>query len=96
MHLDSAGAWALFPKIVDDMYDLTLDWVYRGHTFFKEYKETNVCDVPRVSRSSDEIDMLKKTQNRYRTLNNLRYSPGGRSVNDFELVIQRWDMDQQI
>lgn len=25
MHLDSAGAWSLFPKIVDDMYDLTLD-----------------------------------------------------------------------
>lgn len=39
------------------------------------------------------METLKKTPNRYRTLNNLRYSPGGRSVNDFELVIQRWDMD---
>lgn len=93
MHLDSAGAWALFPKIVDDMYDLTLDWVYRGHTFFKEYRETNMSEVSKIFRSQDEIETLKKTPNRYRTLNNLRYSPGGRSVNDFELVIQRWDMD---
>lgn len=51
MHLDSAGAWALFPKIVDDMYDLTLDWVYRGHTFFKEYRETNMSEVSKTSRS---------------------------------------------
>lgn len=64
--------------------------------FFQEYRETSVGDVPKVLRSSDEIEQLKKTPNRYRTLNNLRYSPGGRNVNDFELVIQRWDMDQQI
>ena len=56
MHLDSAGAWALFPKIVDDMYELTLDWVYRGHSFFKEYKEANVGEVSKVLHSYDEIE----------------------------------------
>ena len=96
MHLDSAGAWALFPKVVDDMYDLTLDQVYKGHLFFKEYRDTNGGAAPKAQRLADEMEELRRVPNRYRTLNNLRYSSGGRVVNDFELVIQRWDMDLQI
>ncbi|CAL6055740.1 Tubulin_tyrosine ligase-like 3 [Hexamita inflata] len=100
--LNSAFAWNLYPKLVDDMYALTIDKVFkteflqpkRYKTTFETFKKQIMPQITlRTKQSESEIEdeeIWKKLIVDNRKLEGLRWS-GGRNVNLFKMILQRWN-----
>ncbi|CAL6107704.1 Tubulin_tyrosine ligase [Hexamita inflata] len=102
--LDSAMAWSVYPRLIDDMFYLTIDQILKPSETVIPHKYKSVFEVVRKNalnveiakqkKSKDEIvledeDVYKRISLENRKLDGLRWS-GGRTKNGFVQVLQRW------
>ncbi|CAL6045865.1 Tubulin_tyrosine ligase-like 3 [Hexamita inflata] len=83
LELESSYEFALYPKMLDDMYDIVLDQLFANPACKKEW------DPIVAKEGQEEEDAIAKIPKAQRVICGLRFR-GGRAENMFHKILHKW------